>query len=224
MIVGAQGALLYVAVERAVSAPTGPYRSAPTAAARPRGDDGSPLARRSGTQWRRSFRLLSFLGALPVAVPGLVYGIGLLWAYIQTPLYGTAWVLLMAYIAKFLPYGIMVSRSGILQIDPELEQSARMSGAGPLHAMVAITMPLMRITLVAILFFVMLQSIKELSASVLLYTQKSQVLSVLTWHYMDSGNYQFAAAIGVVQTLIMVALVLGARRIFGVQLARPIAA
>ena len=72
-------------------------------------------------------RLLAFLGVLPVAVPGLVYGIGLIWAYLQTPLYGTVWILLLAYVAKFLPYGVVVSRSAIMQIHPELEESARMS-------------------------------------------------------------------------------------------------
>jgi iron(III) transport system permease protein len=61
-------------------------------------------------------------------------------------------------------------------------------------------------------------SIKELSASVLLYTERSQVLSVLTWHYMDAGNYQFAAAIGVIQTLMMIGLVVITRAIFRVKL------
>ncbi|MGN6768149.1 MAG: ABC transporter permease, partial [Rhizobiaceae bacterium] len=122
-------------------------------------------------------RTLAFLGVLPVAVPGLVYGIGLLWTYIQTPIYGTPWILLMAYVAKFLPYGIVVSRSAVIQLHPELEQSARMSGATGLMAMRKITMPLLKPTLIAILFFVMLMSIKELSASILLYNQKSQVLS-----------------------------------------------
>mgnify|MGYP002138694865 FL=1 len=56
------------------------------------------------------------VGVLPVAVPGLVYGIGLLWTYLHTPLYGTIWILLLAYVAKFLPYGILVSRNGILQV------------------------------------------------------------------------------------------------------------
>ena len=168
-------------------------------------------------------KVLAFLGVLPVAVPGLVYGIGLLWVYLKTPLYGTAWVLLFAYIAKFLPYGIFVSRSGILQIHPELEQSARMVGASGITVLTRITMPLMKATLIAIAFFVMLQSIKELSASVLLYTERSQVLSVLTWHYMDAGNYQFAAAIGVIQTLMMIALVVITRRIFRVQLEKTIA-
>ena len=83
-------------------------------------------------------------------------------------------------------------------------------------------MPLLKPALIAILFFVMLMSIKELSASVLLYTQRSQVLSVLTWHYMDAGNYQFAAAIGVVQTLIMISLIFITRRIFRIQLEKTI--
>lgn len=164
-----------------------------------------------------STRFLAFTGSLPVAVPGLVYGLGLLWVYIQTPLYGTAWVLLLAYIAKFLPYGIMTSRSGILQLHPEMEESARMSGANNAQVLRLITMPLMKTTLIAILVFVMLQSIKELSASVLLYTQKSQVLSVITWHYMDAGNYQFAAAVGVTQTVMMLLLVVLTRAVFRVK-------
>ena len=168
-------------------------------------------------------RFLAFIGVLPVAVPGIVYGIGLLWTYIQTPIYGTPWILLLAYVAKFLPYGIVVSRSAIIQIHPELEQSARMSGATGLTTLRLITMPLLKPTLIAILFFVMLMSIKELSASVLLYNQKSQVLSVLTWHYMDSGNYQFAAAIGVVQTVLMIAMVVVTRAIFRVQLEKALA-
>ncbi len=169
-----------------------------------------------------STKLLAFLGVLPVAVPGLVYGVGLLWLFLRTPLYGTTWVLLLAFIAKFLPYAIVVSRSAVLQIHPELEQSARMSGADGLKAMRAITLPLLKPTLIAILFFVMLSSIKELSASVLLYTQRSQVLSVLTWHYMDSGNYQFAAAIGVIQTLMMIALIFITRAVFKVRLEKTL--
>jgi len=163
-------------------------------------------------------KLLAFLSVLPVAVPGLVYGIGLVWTWLQTPLYGTVWILLIAYVAKFLPYGVVVSRTGLLQMHPELEESARVHGAGPIRTMAAITMPILKPTLMAILFFVMLMSIKELSASVLLYTQDSQVLSVLTWHYMDAGDYQFAAAIGIVQTLIMIGLVVIVRALFGVRL------
>lgn len=168
-------------------------------------------------------KFVAFIGVLPVAVPGLVYGIGLVWVYLKTPLYGTPWVLLLAYLAKFLPYGIVVSRSAILQIHPELEQSARMSGATGLMTLRRITAPLAKPTLIAILFFVMLMSIKELSASVLLYNQSSQILSVLTWQYMDAGNYQFASALGVVQTLMMIALVVITRALFNVRLEQAMA-
>jgi iron(III) transport system permease protein len=168
-------------------------------------------------------RLVAFLGVLPVAVPGIVYGVGLLWTYVGTPVYGTIWILFLAYGAMFLPYAIMVSRSAVLQIHPELEQSARISGATALVVIRKITMPLLKPTLIAILFFVMIMSMKELSASVLLYNQRLQVLSVLTWHYMDAGNYQFAAAIGVVQTSLMLAVVILTRAIFRVKLERALA-
>ena len=79
-------------------------------------------------------------------------------------------------------------------------------------------MPLVKPTLIALLFFVMLQSIKELSASALLYGQNSQTLSVLTWHYMDGGEYQFASAVGVIQTILMIGLVLVTRAVFKVRL------
>ena len=161
---------------------------------------------------------IAFLSILPVAVPGLVYGLGLLWTYLQTPLYGTIWILLLAHVAKMLPYGVIVSRSGLLQLHPELEESARMCGATPTRAIASITAPLIKPTLIAILFFVMLNSIKELSASILLYSSNSHILSVLTWHYMDNGDYQYAAAIGIIQTAIMIGLVLITRMLFRARL------
>jgi iron(III) transport system permease protein len=91
-----------------------------------------------------------------------------------------------------------------------------------LTALARITIPLIKPTLIAVFFFVMLMSIKELSASILLYSDRSQVLSVLTWHYMDAGNYQFAAAVGVVQTVLMLLLVIGTRAIFDVGLERAL--
>lgn len=163
-------------------------------------------------------RFLAFIGILPVAVPGMIYGVGLLWTYSQTAIYGTVAILLLAYAAKFLPYGIMVSRTGILQLHPDLEQSARISGASPARTMALITMPLMRGTLISIFFFVVLMAIREMSASILLYTNNSITLSVLTWNYMDAGNYQFAAAIGVVQTLIILAIIVITRVLFNVSL------
>ena len=163
-------------------------------------------------------KCVAVLSALPVAVPGLVYGIGILWASLKSPFYGTVWVLLCAYVAKFVPFGVVMSRGGLQQIHPDLEGSARMSGASPMRAVWHVTLPLMRLTLVSAAFCVMLLCIKELSASAILYTTRSEVLSVLTWHYMDSGNYQYAAAIGVIQTAMMIAIVGVLRAAFRIRL------
>jgi iron(III) transport system permease protein len=165
-------------------------------------------------------RVLAVASTIPVAVPGLVYGVGFLWLSLRTPFYGTVWVLLFAYLAKFVPFGVVMSRGGLQQIHPDLEGSARMCGATPLQAIRHVTLPLMKSTLIAIAFSIVLLCVKELSASVMLYTTSSEVLSVLTWHYMDSGNYQFAAAVGVVQTAIMVGMVLLTRVVFGIRLER----
>jgi iron(III) transport system permease protein len=163
-------------------------------------------------------RILAYLAVLPVAIPGITYAVGLLWVFLRTPLYGSSWVLLVAYLARFLPYAVAVSRSGVLQIHPDLEQSARMTGASSLAAIRLITLPLLKPTLIAILFFVMLMSMKELSASVLLASQRSPVLSVLTWQYTDSGDYQFASALGVVQSVMMMVLIVITRAVFRVKL------
>jgi ABC-type spermidine/putrescine transport system permease subunit II len=166
---------------------------------------------------------VAFLGVLPVAIPGIVYGIGLLWTYLGTPLYGTVWILLLAYIAKYLPYAIVVSRAGLLQMNRELEECARIVGAGPFTTMTRITAPILKPVLVTIFFLIMLLSIEELSASVLLYSERGPVLSVLTWSYMESGNFQFAGAIGIVQSAIMVGLVLLTRLGFRVNLEKATA-
>ncbi len=169
-------------------------------------------------QPKRATKILFLLAIIPVAIPGLIYGIGLLWMTLRTPIYGTVWVLLFAYIARNIPYGVLVSRTGILQLHLDLEQSARVVGCGPLRTLFSITIPLIKVTLISTFVFVMLTTIKELSASLLLYTQHSQVLSVITWDYMESGSYQIASAVGVIQTVIMIGLVWAVRSIFRIKL------
>jgi iron(III) transport system permease protein len=167
-------------------------------------------------------KTLSVVGIMPIAVSGLIFGFGLLWAYIRTPLYGTMWILLLAYVARFLPYGIVMSRSALIQVDPALEESARMSGAGNLRILGTITLPLIKPSLIAILFLVMMQTVKEISASILLFTPQSQVLSTLAWQYVQAGGFQFAAAVGVVQTVMLIVLILATRFVFGLRLERTL--
>ena len=170
----------------------------------------------------RRWRILSFLATIPVAVPGIVFAIGLLWAYASMPIYGTIWVLLLAYVAKFLPYSVTISRASILQIHPDLESAARICGASAVRARTAITLPLLKATLMSIFIFVALMSIRELSASILLYAPGSQVLSVLTWVHVEGGDYQFAAAVGVIQTSLLIGLLVGTRAVFKLDLIKSV--
>jgi iron(III) transport system permease protein len=165
-------------------------------------------------------RTVAVLASIPVAVPGLVFGLGLLTVVLKSPLYGTVWVLLLAYVAKYVPFGVMMSRGGLQQLHPDLEHAARMSGANSLQTVWYITLPLMRFTLLSALFCIVVLCFKELSASVMLYTKNSEVLSVLAWNYMGSGNYQFAATLGVVQCLIIIILMVAIRALFGIRLER----
>lgn len=104
------------------------------------------------------------------------------------------------------------------QVHPELEQCARVCGAGPVRAFTTVTAPLMSTGLLSAVVLIMLLSIKEISASLILYTSGSTVLSVLTWNQVEAGEYQSAAAIGVIQTLLIVVMFFAVRLFFNVRL------
>lgn len=166
----------------------------------------------------RTAKILAILGVLPIAVPGFIYSLGIMEMYVRTVLYGTAFVMLIAHVAKLLPYAILVPRAGLLQMSNDLEESARTTGAGWARAFVMVTIPLLKPVLVAVFFFSALNSMKELSASVLLYSPRFPLLSVQTFHATQSGDYQLGAAMSVVQTVIMLAIVILTRMIFRVRL------
>ena len=97
-----------------------------------------------------------------------------------------------------------------------------MAGAGPTRVLATITLPLVKPALIATLFLVMVQSVKELSASILLFTPRSQVLSTLTWQYVESGDFQYAATIGIIQTIMLITMILLTRYLLGLRLERGI--
>ncbi len=88
--------------------------------------------------------LLDAVSTLPIAVPGLIIGLGFLWAWVSIPvgIYGTLWIIILAYVAQFSPQGVRAIGSSLIQIHPELEESSRVSGAGVLQTLRYIVMPL----------------------------------------------------------------------------------
>ena len=154
---------------------------------------------------------------VPIAIPGIVLAIGLFSAYTREPivLYGTLWILFIAYLTKYLPLAFQTSNAALTSIHPELEESARILGASPLRTFAEITVPLFRAGLIASWILIFMPSLRELSSSVLLFTTDTKVISVVILDFYEEGGLSIVSALGVVLLMITVVIVIGAYRIVG---------
>jgi iron(III) transport system permease protein len=154
-------------------------------------------------------KLLDLLASFPLAMPGLVLGVALIFIYLRSPLpiYGTLLILFIAYVTRYLPYGMRYSGSSLAQIGAELEESANMSGATWRDTFRRIVIPLMAPGLVAGWIYVVVVSVRELSSSILLYSQNTRVLSVTIWEFWQNGETGVLAALGICMVVVLMALV-----------------
>jgi iron(III) transport system permease protein len=156
-------------------------------------------------------RTFATIATVPIAVPGLVLGLGFLIAFVRSPLYSTFMLLLIAHVVRLLPYGILTSRSAILSVDRSLEEAARVLGASRSLMMRRISLPLAKGALSSVFIFMMLLSIKELSASIFLSGTSNPLLSVEVWSSMQGGEYQLAATMSIIQTVMTLGIIAVAR-------------
>lgn len=165
-------------------------------------------------------RVVDYGASLPLAVPGVVFGVGLLWAYVKVPLpiYGTLLIMLLAYVAKELPQGVRVVTSTIVQVDRELEEASRVCGGGLWGTLRRVTLPLLRPALAYVWILVFIVVSREISAAIMLYGPRSTVLSVLLWDLMESGSVQRAYALAVFQTALILVGLFTARYVLRVRL------
>jgi iron(III) transport system permease protein len=149
------------------------------------------------------------LAFLPLVVPGLVMGVALLIVYLRHPLpvYGTIWILFIAYFTRYMPYGMRYASSSMYQISTELEESAQTSGASWAQSFRRIVLPLLVPGLVAGWIYILLVSVRELSSSILLYSPGNEVLSIRIWEQYQNGQFTELSALGVVMVVVLVALV-----------------
>jgi iron(III) transport system permease protein len=154
--------------------------------------------------------LLDNIASLPMVFPGIVLGLSLMILYLYLPVgvYGTIWILLIAYVTRFLPYGLRYNTTSMLQIHRELEESAAMSGASWTTTFRRIILPLLKPGLVAGWIYIMIVSIRELSSSILLYSPGSEVLSILIWELWENGQYVELSALGVMFIIALFVLVM----------------
>ncbi len=162
-------------------------------------------------------RALSYVAMAPFVIPGIVLAIGFYAAYTARPLvlYGTAWILILAFTTRFLPIAYTNSDAALRSINPELEDAARILGSSRLLALRRIVGPLLKRGLAGAFILVFIPATRELSSAIFLYTTGTQVLSVLLFDKSDEGNFEILASMGLILVVATVALVLLGFRLVG---------
>jgi iron(III) transport system permease protein len=160
---------------------------------------------------------VDFLAFLPVAIPGVVVGISLIWVYLTLPIpiYATRWILLVAYFTRFIPYGVRLSYVGQSQIHPELEEASATSGGSWFQTFRRITLPLLAPTMFAGVAYILVRAFRELPASILLAHSGSEVFSVAIYSLWEVGALPRLAALGIVAVVVLVVAILVVRKITG---------
>ena len=146
---------------------------------------------------------IEYVVMFPQAVPRLVFAFGMLWAWLvfPIPIYGTLWLLLIAYLTVFMPLGIRTISGVMLQIDRTLEESAQMCGASWGYRLRTVTMPLLRPGLIAAALLLFIASVRELGASILLMGPKAKVITPAIVESWFSTSTELTAAMALLQTL-----------------------
>lgn len=157
--------------------------------------------------------LLDNVASLPMVFPGLVLGLSIMIFYLNFDIgvYGTMWIMFIAYVTRFMPYGLRYNTTSMLQIHKELEESAQMSGASWGTTFRRVILPLLKPGLVAGWIYVMIVSIRELSSSILLYSPGTEVVSIVIWELWENGQYVELSALGVMFILALLVLVMVAQ-------------
>jgi iron(III) transport system permease protein len=163
------------------------------------------------------YQALGFLATAPVAIPGIVLGVGLFLSYTRPPfiLYGTLWILLIAFVTISLPAAYQQLQSAIRAVHPDLEDASRILGATRLQALGHITAPLLRTSVIATWCFVFVGVMRELSAAIMLFTSETKVISVLIFDLNESGDLAAISVLGLSMLIVTFATVLLANRLPG---------
>jgi iron(III) transport system permease protein len=161
---------------------------------------------RSEVPGRRTIEILS---TAPIAIPGLVVGVGYLWAWIGLPggLWGTTLILALALIARFLPDTMKILSASLVQIHKELEEAARICGATTARTIASVVLPIARPGVIAAMTLLFILSIRELGSSLFLFTNDTIVMAVLLLDLYEGGNAGTTAAFSVMQSVLLLVVI-----------------
>jgi iron(III) transport system permease protein len=153
-------------------------------------------------------QVLDVLAFVPIAIPGVMIGVALVYVYITLgsalPIYGTIWIIAVAYITQYLPFGSRAMSGVMLQLHPELEEAASTSGAGKMRILRQVTFPLIWPAFAAVWIWVLAHAMRELSSALLLQGRNNGVIPTLLWDYWAGGEPNRTAAGGIWLTVALI--------------------
>ncbi|MEI4472793.1 ABC transporter permease [Frigidibacter sp. MR17.24] len=170
-----------------------------------------PLAWLTSRRPTRATRILDALVDLPYALPGVVLSIACILAFMRLPftglsLYGTIWIILLAYLARFLVVMLRPIQSSLAQLDPSMEEAAASVGASLGRRLRTIVLPLAAPSAAAGAILVFLTAVNELTVSALLWASGTETLGVVIFNLEDSGETVMASALAMSIVCLIVAL------------------
>jgi iron(III) transport system permease protein len=164
---------------------------------------------------------LDFLAFVPQAVPSVLFGVAMLWLYLVVPIpvYGTLWVILLAYITRYMPHAMRIISVGMLQFHPELEEAAYACGSSWTRMFRRILLPLLRPVLVTAWIWVMIHTFRELAISSILSGPETRTVGVAIYSLWTEGSFGLISAFAVIIIVMLIVVSYGAEilgRRFGV--------
>lgn len=157
----------------------------------------------------RGSMLLELLSLLPYAIPGIVMAIGVILTWsgrFGVNLYNTIWIILVAYLARYLSFSMKSASASLQQVHPSLEEASRSCGASHFESLKDVTIPLIRPAMVSGFFLIFLPAMRELTTSVLLYGPYTRTLGVAIFSLRNDGYITTASALAAVAIVLIIVL------------------
>jgi iron(III) transport system permease protein len=160
---------------------------------------------------------MDFLSTIPLTMSGPVIAVALLWAYIQPPfmLYGTLWILGIAYVTRYLPYGVRTVTASLRQVSDELENAAAICGASRFAGFRDVLFPLVRPGILAGWMLMFISMMRELSASIFLFTPGTETTAVALFNLWEEGIFSYVSVLALLFVAISIIVLLIVQRLFG---------
>jgi iron(III) transport system permease protein len=160
---------------------------------------------------------LDFISSIPLTMPGPVIAVAILWAYLHEPfvLYGTLWILLVAYVTHYLPYGVRAILGSFRQLSPDFERAAAVCGASRLAGFRDILLPLLRPGMLAGWMLMFVSMVRELSSSIFLFVPGTETTAVTMLELWQEARFSEVAVLSLTLIAISVCVVIAVRRLSG---------